>query len=133
MLYSTKQKSLYGKNVSFIKGHEQAQCCIITTPHGSQLKSYESIVAEVYDGYVVCYNKCSMTTIKHLGLYARTLGITYQDLKKAYEEHKAYKLNTGFFYGALYDGDDIYDTIKQGKKLVTLASRFDDVDLFDED
>lgn len=129
MLYSTIQKKLYGGNVSFIMGHEKAQCCIITTPHGTQLKSYNTIVAETYDDFVVCYNKCSMTTIKHLGLYAKTLGITYQDLKKAYEEHKVYNLIDRRLYSTLCEEDDIYETIKQGKKLVTLASIFsNDID-----
>lgn len=79
------------------KGHEKAAAKINYYEDGSmELVSYKTVVATVdSEGWVHLNGLYSMTTIKHIGWFARLIGTDYHTLKGLLMDHKDMNLNTG--------------------------------------
>ena len=84
--------------------------CLKYCPHGSagvvygkddngeyqMLVSYRTPVAWVYDdGFIGCNGTYSMTTIKHIGAFAREFGLSYHDFKACYVREIERNYKTG--------------------------------------
>ena len=78
-------------------GHEKAAAKINYYEDGSmELVSYKTVVATVDpEGWVHLNGLYSMTTIKHIGWFARLIGTDYHTLKGLMLDHKDMNLNTG--------------------------------------
>ena len=72
--------------------HEYMQAGIILHNNGEMLVSYETIVAEITDGWVHFYGTFSRTTAKHIGIWAKRFGLTYQFIKNLYEKNLEYNI-----------------------------------------
>ncbi len=85
---------LYSKAVA---GHEYAQARENFFDDGTvQLQSYSTIIIEIDpEGWLHVTGLYSMTTIKHIGWFMRSRGLTYQLAKKMLYDHKDYNVRTG--------------------------------------
>lgn len=73
-----------------------AQAKVFIRDNGDQiLVSYKTTVAGIEDGYLWCNGTYSATTRRHLGAYAKELGLTYQVMKWLYEHDSKLNLATG--------------------------------------
>jgi len=59
------------------------------------LQSYSTIVIEIVDSWLKVNGLYSRTTIKHIGLFMRELGLTYYDAKALYTDNKEMNIITG--------------------------------------
>lgn len=76
--------------------HTNAQARINYYTDGTvALQSYNTIVVEVREGWVKINGLYSATTRKHIGWFAKMLNLTYQDLKRLYEDNKMYNVYSG--------------------------------------
>ena len=85
---------LYSKAVA---GHEDAQAQENFFDDGTvQLQSYSTIIIEINpEGWLHVTGLYSMTTIKHIGWFMRSRGLTYQLAKQMLYDHKDYNIRTG--------------------------------------
>lgn len=74
-----------------------AQAGIIDRPDGTQLVSYETIVAEVVNSWLHVYGLFSATTRKHIGAYLHEVAprLSYYDAKRCYEDDLEINVETG--------------------------------------
>lgn len=74
-----------------------AQAGIIDRPNGTMLVSYETIVAEIIDGWMHVYGLFSATTRKHIGAYLHEVAprLCYQDARRCYEDDLEMNVETG--------------------------------------
>ena len=74
-----------------------AQAGIISRPDGSQLVSYETIVAEIVDNWLHVYGTFSASTRRHIGAYLKEVApsLCYHDAKRAYEKDIEINVLTG--------------------------------------
>jgi len=74
-----------------------AQAGIIERKNGVQLVSYETIVAEIENGWLHVYGTFSNTTRRHIGAFMKEFapGYTYQDAKRCYEKDIELNIHTG--------------------------------------
>lgn len=77
------------------EGHKQAQAYKKDIFGGIALYSYNTLVAEVRDGWLKIYGLYSMTTRKHIGWFMKELGLDYQTAKRLYENYKTMNVETG--------------------------------------
>ena len=75
--------------------HKYAQAHKKVTPHGLDLYSYTTKVAELRDGWLRINGLYSMTTRRHISWFMRELGFTYQLAKQLYEDNKIFNIYTG--------------------------------------
>ena len=77
--------------------HKYAQAQINTYPDGSQaLQSYSTIVVEIDpEGWLKVNGLFSMTTIRHIGWFAKLIGTDYHTLKGLMLDHKDMNIHTG--------------------------------------
>ena len=59
------------------------------------LYSYDTMVAEINNGWLKIHGLYSMTTRKHIGWFMRELGFTYQLAKQLYEDYMIMNIYTG--------------------------------------
>lgn len=79
-----------------LPGMEYAQAGILYEPAAEFLVSYETIVAEITaDRWVHVYGLFSATTRKHLARWGRIHGLSYSELKWAYENGSEINVQTG--------------------------------------
>lgn len=77
-------------------GHEQANARVKIWDCGViELYSYNTRVAVIDDGWLTVKGLYSATTRKHLGWFAKSLGLTYKDLKWICVEGLEYNIYTG--------------------------------------
>ena len=78
-------------------GHEKAQAKVLYYGDGSfALKSYNTIVAAVdAEGWLHVNGLYSMTTIKHLGWFAKLVGTSYYTLKQLLLDGLDMNIHTG--------------------------------------
>ena len=79
------------------QGHEQAAATINYYEDGSMaLVSYSTTVATVdAEGWLHINGLYSRTTIKHIGWFAKLLGITYSLCKQLLQDEKDMNIHTG--------------------------------------
>ena len=80
-----------------VAGHEYAQARENHFDDGTvQLQSYSTIIIEIDpEGWLHVTGLYSMTTIKHIGWFMRSRGLTYQLAKQMLYDHKDYNIRTG--------------------------------------
>ena len=80
-----------------LKSMPYARARVIETDEGVKiLKSYDTYVAFVYpDGFIRCTGLYSVTTMKHLSVFARECGLCYNDFKLAFKSEALYNPITG--------------------------------------
>ena len=78
-------------------GHKYAQTHVtIFDDNSVVMVSYTTPVIRITpEGWLSCNGLYSMTTIKHLGWFARMLGTTYQTLKQILMDEKEMNIHTG--------------------------------------
>lgn len=74
-----------------------AQAGIIERADGVQLVSYETIVAEIVDGWLHCYGTFSASTRRHIGAWLREVApsLNYHDAKRCFADSVEMNVNTG--------------------------------------
>ena len=74
-----------------------AQAGVRFYPGKVQLVSYETIVAEIVDGWVFCYGTFSASTRRHIGAFCKEFlpGFSYQDMKMLYTYGEKCNIYTG--------------------------------------
>lgn len=84
------------KSMKF-EGHKKAAAKINLYDDGSmELVSYKTTVITVDpEGWLHIENTYSMTTIKHIGWFAKMVGTSYQTLKSLIVDHKDMNISTG--------------------------------------
>lgn len=81
--------------------HKSAQASINYYIDGTvALQSYQTIVVEMRENWIKVNGLYSATTRKHIGWFAKMLNLTYQDLKRLYEDNKIYNISTGEYKDA---------------------------------
>ena len=75
--------------------HKYAQAHMEPIFNGLALYSYDTMVAEVRNGWLKIYGLYSMTTRKHISWFMRELGFNYQLAKQLYEDYKTMNIYTG--------------------------------------
>ena len=83
--------------ITKLHDHPYAQACIRNYNDGSMaLQSYNTIVVEIDpEGWLQVNGLYSMTTIKHIGWFMRTLGTSYQTAKHLYNTNMKMNIYTG--------------------------------------
>lgn len=74
-----------------------AQAHIVRNPNRIVLVSYNTQVAAIIGGQLVCYGLYSRTTIRHISAFCRQFGTDYYVAKKCYKEGLQYDLVTKEF------------------------------------
>ena len=82
------------------EGHEKAQAGVLDVKNGTRLVSYETVVAEVIDGWLHVYGLWGRTTRTHIGWYMREYGLTYGIAKECYDSNVELNVETGEVRGA---------------------------------
>lgn len=84
-------------SIKRFEGHEHAAAKVITWSTGTvDLVSYSTTVARIdAEGWLQVGGLYSRTTIKHLGWFAKSLGLTYYDLKALYLNGDEMNIHTG--------------------------------------
>ena len=74
-----------------------AQAGVLIRPDGIQLVSYETIAAEIIDGWLHVYGLFSASTRKHIGafLHEYAPSLSYYDAKRCYESGEELNIDTG--------------------------------------
>ena len=72
--------------------HEYMQAGTILHNNGEFLVSYDTIVAEITDGWIHSYGTFSRTTARHIGIWARQYGLSYYFIKQLYEKNLEYNI-----------------------------------------
>ena len=74
-----------------------AQAHIVRQPNAVVLVSYNTAVAAIIGGQLVCSGLYSRTTIRHIGAFCKQFGTDYYTAKKCFKERLQYDIVTGEF------------------------------------
>ena len=74
-----------------------AQAHIVRNPNAIVLVSYNTAVAAIIGGQLVCNGLYSRTTIRHISAFCKQFGTNYYVAKKCYKEGLQYDIVTGEF------------------------------------
>jgi len=73
-----------------------AQARVFVHPNNITLVSYQTLVADIDDGWFSVRGLYSATTRRHIGAFAKEYaGIDYQTAKRLYLDGYAYNIHTG--------------------------------------
>lgn len=81
-----------------------AQAHIVRNPNAIVLVSYNTSVAAIIGGQLICNGLYSATTRRHIGAFCKQFGTTYQVAKKCFTDKLQYDIVTGEFSPVLLKG-----------------------------